>query len=201
MRRLEIVPALALAGLAIAPAGADEITDQLDQARAFYEEGDIGGAIAELEFTIEALRGQIAAQLRETFPEPPPGWSVEAGDGSGGANPFLGGNVVSRTYRQDGGSGRIEAQLMTGGGFMQGLAAMMLNPQMLAAQPNARRIRIGRESGVVTYDPAQKSGQLVVDLGGRGSLMLDGSGLDEPEPLEALVKGWDIARVKALLGG
>ena len=41
---------------------------------------------------------------------------------------------------------------MSGGGFLQGLAGMMMNPTMLAAQPNAKRVRVGREAGVVTYD-------------------------------------------------
>ena len=73
---------VALAGLALAagPLRADEITDQLDQARAFYDEGDVGGAIGELEFVLQALRGRLSALLKETFPPAPsgvcaPAWS------------------------------------------------------------------------------------------------------------------------------
>ena len=89
---------------------------------------------------------------------------------------------------------------MSGGGFMQGLASMFMNPAMLAAQPNAKRVRFGGENGVVIYDPADGSGQLMVDLGGKISLMLEGSNLDGPEPMTALVEGWDLKKVKEVAG-
>ena len=71
---------------------------------------------------------------------------------------------------------------------------------MLAAQPNAKRIRVGRESGVVIFDPADRSGQLMVDLGGKISLMLQGEHLDGPEAMTILVESWDLKKVKELAG-
>ena len=189
--------------LLISPAArADEIGDQLDQARRYYEDGDLTGAIGELEFVLQALRGRIGEALLATFPAPPDGWTVEAADDSAGAIPFVAaGTMLSRTYRAPDGASSIEVQLMSGGGFLQGLAGMMLNPAMLAAQPNAKRVRIGRENGVVTYDAAQKSAQLVLDLGGKATIMLDGKNLDSGEPLAELAQRWDLGKVKELLGG
>lgn len=197
---LAIVAGLACSVLALI-ARADEITEQLDQAKTYYEEGDVGGALGELEFAMQALRGKLSASLRETFPAAPAGWTaVDDGDQGGAALPMMGGNVVQRTYKQEGGEARIEASLMSGGGFMQGLASMFMNPAMLAAQPNAKRIRVGRENGVVIYDPADRSGQLMVDLGGKISLMLQGEHLDGPEAMTTLVEGWDLKKVKELAG-
>ena len=141
-------------------ARADEIGDQLDQARQYYQGGDITGAIGELEFVLQALRGKIGQELLATFPAPPDGWTAETADGSGaGAIPFMAaGTMLSRTYTAPDGASSIEAQLMSGGGFLHGLAGMMMNPTMLAAQPNAKRVRVGREAGVVTYDAEQKIG-------------------------------------------
>lgn len=189
-----------LAGLALAtgPLRADEVTDQLDQARTYYEQGDVAGAIGELEFVVQALRGKLAAALKETFPPAPAGWTAQDADGGGDPTGFLGGNMIERGYRQDGGDGAMDARLMTGGGFLQGMAAMMMNPQMLAAQPGARRIRVGRENGVVTYDATDRSGQLMLDLGGKVTLMIEGRGLPGPEPMVALVDSWDVARVKEI---
>lgn len=198
--RLALAAALA-AGFAM-PALADEITDQLDQARSYYEEGDVTGAIAELEFVLQALRGRIGQELLATFPEPPAGWTVEdKPEQQSGQIPMLGsGTMLGRTYR--GGDGAlIEAQLMSGGGFLQGLAGMFLNPQVLAAQPNAKRVRIGRENAVVTYDPTDKSGQLVLDLGGKATIMLQGQQLPSSDPLVELANQWDLKKVKELLGG
>ena len=182
---------------------ADEVTDQLDQARQYYQDGDVTGAIGELEFVIQALRGRIGQALLETFPPPPAGWTVEKGDDSAAAGvPFVAaGTMLSRTYRAPDGAASIEAQLMSGGGFLQGIAGMMMNPAMLAAQPNAKRVRIGREAGVVTYDADDGSSQLVLDLGGKGTVMLQGKGLANGDPLVELANHWDLKKAKELLGG
>ena len=85
---------------------ADEITDQLDQARAYYGQGDVTGAIGELEFVLQALKSKIGEQLLATFPEPPAGWTVEAGEQPQAAMPFAAaGTMLSRTYRSAAGDG------------------------------------------------------------------------------------------------
>lgn len=197
-------PAVLLAaGLALAsPALADEVTDQLDQARRYYQEGDLPEAIAELEFALQAMKGQIGRRLLATFPEPPAGWTADApAETQQGSIPLLGaGAVLSRTYRAGAGDAAIEARLMSGGGLLQGLAGMVMNPQVLAAQPNAKRVRIGRDNAVVTYDPEDRTARLVLDVGGKAMIMLEGQDLADGEPLVALAKRWDLKKVKDLVG-
>ncbi len=182
-------------------APADEVTDQLEEAKRLYEAGDIAGALSELEFATQAIRGRVGEAMLAAFPAAPRGWQIaEDGGGKAAAVPFLGGSTVERSYVQEGGQGRMSAQIVSGGGFLQGLAQMMSNPQLLAAQPNAKRVRIGREAGVLTFDTAQRSGQLVIDLGGKASVMIEGSDLAGPEPLLELAKGFDLKKVKELVG-
>jgi hypothetical protein len=191
-----------LALAAPAAAQADEIGDQLNQARHYYEDGDITAAIDELKFVLQALRGRIGQELLATFLAPPEGWTAETGDDSAGAIPLVAaGTMLSRTYRSPDGASSIEAQLMSGGGFLQGLAGMMMNPAMLAAQPNAKRVRVGRENGVVTYDSAQRSAQLILDLSGKATVMLEGKGVASGDSLEDLAQRWDLKKVGELLGG
>lgn len=197
--------ALLLIGAALPAATsamADEITDQLVQAKTYYDQGDVTGAISELEFALQAMRGKVGQELLATFPEPPAGWTVEAKDEQQqGQIPMLGaGTMLSRTYRSSDGAS-IEAQIMSGGGLLQGIAGMFLNPQMMAAQPNAKRVRIGRENAVATYDASDRSAQLVLDLGGKGTLMLQGHDVPSSDPLVALANKWDLKKVKELLGG
>jgi hypothetical protein len=184
-------------------AAADEITDELDQARSYYDQGDLTGAIGELEFALQAMRGKIGAALLATFPPAPAGWTIDAADAAAPANiPFVTpGSMLSRTYRTPDGANSIEAQLMSGGGLLQGLAGMLMNPQLLAAQPNAKRVRIGRDNAVLTVDADDKSAQLVLDLGGKGTLMLQGKGVSDGDPLIALANAWDLKQLKELLGG
>ena len=85
MRAALLATAIALA--CRPPAWADEITDQLDQARGYYQEGDLTGAISELEFVLQALRGRIGQELLATFPPPPAGWTVETADDGPGRHP------------------------------------------------------------------------------------------------------------------
>ncbi|MCS7267446.1 MAG: hypothetical protein RMJ04_02615 [Geminicoccaceae bacterium] len=179
---------------------ADEILEQLETAKQLYEEGDLAGAVRELEFAIEALRGKFGQAFLATFPEPPAGWQIAEHSDTAPAIPFLGGTNVSRTYRQANGPGKIEAQLSTGGGMLQGLAQMFANPQLLAMQPNTRRVRIQREMATTNWDPSSKEGQLVLDLGGKVTILLKGSGLSGPEPLVELASRWDLERVRALAG-
>ncbi|MCS6779496.1 MAG: hypothetical protein NZ555_07335 [Geminicoccaceae bacterium] len=198
--RNALIAALSILCLAVSPARADEIGDQIDAAKKLYEEGDLAGAVSELEFVMQALKAKFGEAFLATFPAPLEGWEVEENGGKAGSVPFLGGTNVSRSYRQVNGPGRIEAQLSTGGGMLQGLAQMFANPQMLAMQPNAKRVRIQRETATTTFDPKTKEGQLVLDLGGKATIMLQGSGLAGPEPLVELAQRWDLKQARALAG-
>lgn len=195
-----LLAALLLVVAISAGARADEITDQLETAKKLYQEGDLAGSVGELEFVLQALRARFGEAFLATFPEPPAGWEVEENGGKAGAVPFLGGTNVAKTYRQVNGPGRIEAQLSTGGGMLQGLAQMFANPQMLAMQPNAKRVRVQRETATTTWDPKTKQAQLVLDLGGKATIMLQGTGLAGPEPLVELANRWDLKQARALAG-
>lgn len=199
MQRALLV-SVAIVGLSVSAGFADDITEQIDTAKKLYQEGDLAGAVSELEFAIQGLKAKFGEAFLATFPEPPAGWTVGADGGKAGAIPFLGGTNVARTYRQVNGPGRIEAQLSTGGGMLQGLAQMFANPQMLAMQPNAKRVRIQRETATTTYDPKTREGQLVLDLGGKATIMLQGTGLAGPEPLVELADHWDLKQARALAG-
>lgn len=49
---------------AMGPArAADEVTEQIDQGRAYYAEGDYAGAITELEFALNAIRARVSSSI------------------------------------------------------------------------------------------------------------------------------------------
>lgn len=178
---------------------ADSVTDQIDEARRLYDEGDFAGAVTELGFAIEEMRGRVAEQYVETLPEPPSGWTAEPAQQEGSAAFLGGGTSVSRSYHADDGSGTIEAQLMVDNPMIQGFAAMLSNPALLASQPNMKRVRIGRENAMLNWDDAQGSGEITLMIG-RAMIRLQGHGLASSAPLEELLKAWDLQKVKALAG-
>ena len=87
---------IALACLLVGGAAhADSITDQLDQAKKYYQEGDIAGAIGELEFVLQEIKGKIGEAYIATFPEAPAGWTTDAVSQEGGM-PGITGDVYKR---------------------------------------------------------------------------------------------------------
>src|SRR5262245_45245116 len=124
---LIVVPTVALA---------DQVTEQLDMAKQLYESGDFAGAATELQFALEAIKGQASTLYIETLPAAPSGWTAQDVPIESGAAGALGGGAqISRSYQEDGGNGHVDFELtvLDGGGLLSGLAGMFANPQMLAA--------------------------------------------------------------------
>ena len=193
-----------LLGVAMS-AMADQVTDQLDQARTYYQEGDLAGASNELQFALQDIKAQLAEKYKAGFPDAPAGWTIEDGDNadSSAAMAILGGGTsVTRTYKQTDGEATVTASMMLDNPMVQGFAAMMNNPAVMAQQPNARRVRMGRDNAIITFDKENRSGDATYLLGGgRMMLKLDGSDLpDDGAILEQLTKGWKVDELKKLAG-
>lgn len=196
MRRFGTGATLALA-LAAAPAAADEVLDQLDAARELYLEGELSQAIGELEFAIQAIRSRTGELYAQTFPAPPTGWSAGEVDVASGL-PGMGGQMLSRRY--DGPNGAwIEAELMVDNPMMQAFGALLQNPALLAIQPNAERVRVHGTHAILQW-PGDGSGEVMLILGGRLLLRLDGYGLDAKNDLLGMLAAWDVATLRQVAG-
>jgi hypothetical protein len=179
---------------------ADEITDQLDQARQYYDSGDLQQAVTELGFATEAIRGKLAGQLGATFPPAPSGWTAADAEQQAGMPFFGGGTTLSRTYKAAEGGATIEATLAVDNPMLQGFAALISNPAMLASQPNAKRVRIGRDNALLTWDAAEKSGDITLMRGGRVLAKLEGHSLGSADILTTMMQGWPLDQVEKLVG-
>ncbi|WP_027133600.1 hypothetical protein [Geminicoccus roseus] len=184
------------------PASADQVTDQLDLGKQYYEEGDLAGAISELQFAIQDIRSQLAEKYREGFPPAPAGWSFEESteDNSAAMAMFGGGTSVARTYQEDNGSGTIEATISVDNPMIQGLAAMLNNPAMMAATPGAKRVRVGRDNAMVQFEEGGDSGEATLIVGGRIMLQLQAQGLENSQVLEEMTQAWKVDALKNLSG-
>ncbi|MGF1476150.1 MAG: hypothetical protein ACFB6S_11365 [Geminicoccaceae bacterium] len=186
---------LSLAGGALAE---DSVTEQIDAGRAYYLEGDRPGAISELQFAINEIRSQINQAVAATMPDPPTGWSAEAASGEQAAAFLGGGTMMTRSYRQEGGAGRIEAQLAADNPIAQGMAAFLANPAFLSSQPGAKRVRVHHENAVLIEDCERA--ELNLMLGGRALLKLEGRDLSSPDLLVDMMEAWDVESLKSTLG-
>lgn len=173
---------------------ADEVVEQLELGLELYQEQEYGAAITELEFAINDIRKLMSARIAETFPEPPEGWSAaEVASGGGGAAMFGGGgSALEREYRQEGSNATIQAKLMIDNPMIQAMSAMFNNPALIAAQPNMERIRIGRDSALLKWDPERGNAEVSFLMDGRILVQINGQRLESQEPAVALLEAWDL---------
>ena len=181
---------------AVALGQSDEVTEQIELGLELYQEQEYGAAITELEFAISDIRELMSGRIGETFPEPPEGWSAAevASSGGGGAAAMFGGggSMLEREYQQEGGEGRLTAKLMIDNPMIQAMSAMFNNPALIAAQPNMERIRIGRDSALLKWDPERGNAEVSFLMDGRILVQVDGQRLESSDPAVALLKAWDL---------
>lgn len=152
MRRLApTVFALAMAAL---PASADEFTDTLDSALRAYEEGDISGARADLDYAGKLLQAMKSDTLAKFLPEAPAGWTKEAADNDEAAG-FMGmlggGTTAAATYRK--GSEDFTITLVADSPMVSGIGAMITGMAGMAG--GGKPIRIQRTEFTSTDDGLQ----------------------------------------------
>jgi hypothetical protein len=196
MRRLALL-AVSLLPLGSAAALADDVLDSLDRARDLYRGGEMGAAVSELEYAIQALRAASAARFALTFPEPPDGWQageVETREGL----PAIGGLTLVRVYEGPG-SARMEARLAIDDPMSQAAATLLQNPALLALQPHAERVRVHWTNALLIW-PGDGTGELSLLLDGRAFMKVAGEGLASREPLIALLASWDVEELRRVAG-
>ena len=181
---------------------ADAVEEQIQQGLDLYQNQDYGAAITELEFAISDIRKRMSELIAETFPSAPSGWSAgdvsSASEAAGAAALFGGsmGTMIERPYTQDDGNGQITATLTIDNPMVQGMAAFFNNPMLMSAQPNTERLRIGRETAMLKWEPAQSQAEATLLLDGRIMLQVKGNRLDSPDVVADLLKDWDIEAVR-----
>ena len=95
------LPATLALVLAAAPVVADEFTDTLQSALKAYEEGDVDGASADLEYAGKLLTAMKAESLAALLPAALPGWTraeADAAESSGFMGMLGGGTAAAATY-------------------------------------------------------------------------------------------------------
>lgn len=180
---------------------ADEVIEQIELGLELYQEEEFGAAITELEFAIEDMRKMMSAQIAQTFPEAPDGWTAQeatsGGAGGGAAAMFgAGGTTLERIYQQNDGNGTLTATMMLDSPLIQSMGALFSNPAMIAAQPNMERVRLGREAAVVKWEPERSRAEVTLMLDGRIMMQIQGDNIDSQEVAVDLMRDWDLDAVR-----
>ena len=127
-------------GLATSVA-ADEITESLELAIEYYEEGDVAGALDELAYTTQLLTELKAQGLGEFMPEPPEGWTMRMDEDPGLAGAFGGGIVAVGIYTHEESGDYAEITMMADNAVVNSMGMMLGNSTMMASLGKIVRIK------------------------------------------------------------
>lgn len=199
---VKITGALALAAaltLTVDTTAADEVTDQLDAAKASYEAGELRAAAESLSSAVEAIRAQITAGLLTLFPPPFEGWTAdEAQSQSGGLASMLTGTHLSRRYvREDG--AEVNLTLMADSPMMPMLTMAISMPFMMQANQDLKTYSLKGERGMMEHTPGSQTYKVTLMVGNRLLLQGEGSGLADAAPVEQYLQALDLEAIQKAL--
>lgn len=185
-----------------APAAfADKVTDAIDKSKSLYTDGNIGKAYNELQVAVSLMGRRLTAAYMKTFPKAPDGWKARRASRNNQSALLAGqGFILNRRYSQDGGRGRITAQLIVDNPMITAMTGVFSNPAMAARMQYDRVTIDGVGEAWVKFEEERKRGEAVLVMQGRIFIKITARNVEERDILVTMIKGWDVAGVKTAAG-
>lgn len=182
---------ICLAGfLMAAPAFADEVSTNIDAAKGSYGRGDGLHALTALQTATAQLTQQLGAQLAKALPPTPAGWEA-AGVEWQGLEGIGSGLTVTQAYSK--GDATLNLSLIIDNASVTG------SGQQPANRPGWSKVHVGSEEALLRFDPATRAGEVLIQLGDRALLQIEGNEITSENLLIDTAKGWNVSAVKRLL--
>lgn len=168
MIRIRTLGLAALLTVAALTAGADEITDAIDQARKAYQSGDLGEAKQQLDTASQLIGQKNAEGFAALLPKALPGWKQEKTDTASMGTTMFGASMATGRYTNAKGED-IEVQITGDSAMIAPLAAVFANPQFAGAM--GKLVRVGNQRAIVT-----KEGDVQMVVNNKFLVAVQGSG-------------------------
>jgi hypothetical protein len=170
IRKMMVIAVLVLA--AAIPAGADEVTEAIEEALQAYKDGDHTTAVGSLNYASQLIQQMKGENLKDYLPEPLNGWEAqEATSQAMGAAMMGGGLTAGRTYTK--GDSSVEVQFMMDSPMLQPFLMMLANP-MVAASEGGKLTKVGGQKALVKYDAPEKEGDIRIVVANRILVTVEG---------------------------
>lgn len=184
-----------LAMLALRPAGADDVTDAIQDGLNEYKQGRLSSAIEHLELAAGLLRNKKAQYLKTLLPPALPGWQVDEGLSSVMAAGLYGGGIsAQRVYRQ--GEKMVMVRYVTDSVLLQSAMLAFSDPAFASAN-GGKFITLRGEKAIVKYAKEDKSGEVAIVLHRRILVSVRGTKASQQE-LEAYAAAVDFKNLARL---
>ena len=119
---------------------ADEVTENLDTAKAAYESAKYSEAITALDYAGSLIRQKKGEAVVKLLPAAPKGWTAEEAESESSSSSMMGGIVgAKRVYRRAEGEGRVTIQIQSDSPLLQTYGMMFSNPMLLTSSGTDRR--------------------------------------------------------------
>lgn len=195
-----LIPAATLALLLGASAGADEITDQLDSARAQYDAGELRKAVQTLQFVVAGIQERINLDLLKLLPEPLAGWQADDPQAqSAGMAAVITGTNLSRRYFRDDGSA-VEISIMADSPLIPMMTMMLSNPMMMQTNPNNKIYTHAGHRGMLEHEKDSRNWSISLLVANNILVKIDGEGLNDKQGVEAYLEAIDLNAVQKAFG-
>lgn len=190
---------LAVAALLVSPVAraAEDLPQRLDQAKLAYGQGNLTLAADLLQQALAGLYDRLAKSLAPLMPKPPNGWEASQVDFDS-LGVVGGGLTVSRGYAK--GDSVMNATLILDNAAALAASDLGVDPRTMAGLPGVQVVKIGGQDAILRWEPEGKAGGVVMSLGDRVLLQVDGSDIAGPDLLVQLMKGWDFGGIRKQAG-
>jgi len=179
----------------------DEAIQSLDSAKSLIQQKNYVKAQDEINFALSKLSELLAEELIKYIPEAPAGWKLEdknaAGIGQAGAM-FGSANSINATAEY---SGKDDANVHLNiaiGGVVGKVASLAALGQMYGGggAKGSKSIRIAGYTGTTEYDSDSRSGKVMLQVGEKITVMLEGDNIADVEILKTIAGKIDLAKLE-----
>ena len=137
---------------------ADEITDSIEEAMAYYKENNYVEASNSLDYASQLIRQKRSGKLEAFLPEPLAGWSAEDVKSQAAGPGYLGGMIsAKRKYKKDKSS--VTMEIITDSPTLQSMIMLFSNPAYASAD-GGKLTKIKRQKAIVKYNQSRKNGEI-----------------------------------------
>lgn len=190
MRRAALLVCLAL--VSTPAAAAESVAAHLDAARAAHAKGDLARAAMEAEAAVIELQGRLGRLFADFLPPVPTGWQADPAETQSLASSG-GGIAVTRAYGLE--ETTLNASLILDSPAVAAAAAQFDG----TLQPNVSKIKVGGEDALLRWDAEGRNGEVLMMVGKRVLLQIEGDNIATPDLLSQAAKGWNLAGIRKAL--
>jgi hypothetical protein len=196
-KREKVCLCVLLIALLFSPAlaGADDVTDYINEGLEYYNNGENTSAVESLNLAVQLIQQMKGEGLESLLPEPLSGWTAQAANSQAAGAAMMGGGITaSRQYSK--GSSSVDVQIITDSPMLQGMMMMFSNP-MLATADGGKLEKINDQKAIVKYNTDSRNGEIQIVVANRFFVVIEGIDVNKDD-LKGYAQGIDYKKMAAL---